>query len=505
MINQICTFQEALAYAQEEFLKIDFDAIKQSSIYLNLFEYYLMGTYPPLKAMAPIQEEEVFANATGVYNLYLHIPFCKQLCTFCHFAKEINAKDGRIESYLNAMHKEIDMVAKKINGKAKIKTVFFGGGTPSILRAPQIKKLFDHLYQAFDIEKDTEITFELHPGVVNQEDYDERIQTLKSCGVNRWVSGVQSMDNKVLKKLNRGHTTEEVYKLIEILKRNDINNLSLDLMYGLPYQTLENWYNSIVSLLTAGVDKYNVFPLMFKMSDPITLHYIKEPNIFPNEEERLLMHFMAEFLFSKHGFSSGPIFYYSKSILHSQQQKSKFEEIEETNLLPLGVSSFGYIGHTQYYHHLEIDGYIAAINNGRLPVYMGATLNIDERARRNIMFALRSDGINIPNYTKKFGVSPLEQFPEQFELLRKFNFIEEKSDHIILTRKGSIFADGIGLLFVSDEIKNRVKSTNSNEYKSARDSLLDKYDFSPIARINYQDAKVHFPKPVNRFEKENVE
>ena len=497
MLNQSCTLNNAISYAQEEFKKLNFDKIKQSPIYLNMFEYYLMGTYPPLKAMYPISVEEVFKDASGVYNLYLHIPFCQQLCTFCHFAKEINAKNDRIENYLDALHKEIDMVARRLTEGARIKTIFFGGGTPSILRAPQIEKLFTHLKQVFVISEETEITFELHPGVIHQKDYEERIEMLKACGVNRWVSGVQSMDDKVLKKLNRGHTSSDVYELVNILTKCNIHNLSLDLIYGLPYQTIENWYDSITQLLGAGVTKYNIFPLMFKISDPITLHYLKEPNIFPHEEQRYLMHFIAEYLYLENGFTTGPIFYYSRSPLHSQQQKSKFEEIEEVNLLPLGVSSFGYVGHTQYNNHLDINDYISTVNSGKIPVYLGYSLDIKERMRRNIMFSFRSDGINIPDYIAKFGVHPAQDFAKEFDLLKELNLIIQEDNYIKLTRHGTLFSDGISLLFVSNTVKKCVMETNSqNQSPHLRRNLLEKYDFSPIHRLDQRSAEKQFQYPV---------
>jgi oxygen-independent coproporphyrinogen-3 oxidase len=180
--------------------------------------------------------------------------------------------------------------------------------------------------------------------------------------------------------------------------------------------------------------------------------------------------------------------------MHSKQQKSKFEEIEEVNLLPFGVSSFGYVGNTQYYNHLDIDRYISAINEDQLPIYLGYELDDNERMRRHIMFSLRSKGITISRYIEKFGKNPLEIFSEQFNLLRRLNFIEVESDVIRLTRYGTLFADSISLLFVSDAIRERVKASNLVERQTARDSLIDKYDFSPIERLDYESAKDHFPK-----------
>lgn len=493
MLKQITSFESSIEFAKSQFEKINFEEIRKSGIYLDVFDYYLMGTYPSLKAMDSISTEEVLANAIGTYNLYIHIPFCQQLCTFCHFAKEVKAKQERIENYIKALCTEISMLAEKLKHQIDIKTIFFGGGTPSILQASQIKKIFEHLQQTFKYNQDeVEITFELHPGMIYEEGYEDRIQLLKSFGVNRWVSGVQTMDDKILKKLNRGHTSDDVYRFIDILRKNGINNLSIDLMYGLPYQTLENWYESIISLLNYGVDKFNIFPLMFKMSDPITFTYLKNPEIFPREADRFFMHFMAENIFLNNNFSNNPIFYYSKTKLHSLQQENKFEKIEEINLLPLGVSSFGYVGNTQFYNYPTIDEYMKSINDRKLPVWRGITLDIDERMRRTAMFSLRSNGINIDEYKSKFNTHPITAFPMQFELLSQLGLVKEENGFISLTQHGKLFSDGISLLFVSDAVKEKIKLTNAREKNHVRKSVLEKYDFSPISRVGQNDAKKSF-------------
>jgi|RhiMethySRZTD1v2_1073278.scaffolds.fasta_scaffold04817_7 coproporphyrinogen III oxidase-like Fe-S oxidoreductase len=480
-MTRIPTFQEALDAACAEVSSLDLQGLAEAGIYQRPFEYYLMGTYPPIKAMYPVGEDEVFSNATGNYNIYVHLPFCEQYCSFCHFTKEINPKADRVTAYLDSLLTEIDLTHRKLNGRIKAHTIYFGGGTPSYLRPRELERLFAKLRSRLGISEQTEISFELHPGVIRHDDYEERIKTIKAFGNNRWVFGVQSMDDAVLKKLNRGHTDKEVYGLLEILRRNGCDNLSLDLIYGLPYQTLENWYDTIISLLRAGVDKFNIFPLMFKASDPITLHYLKEPQIFPNGKTRLLMHFMMERILESQGFRRGPVLYYSKHQVHSSQQESKFDKIADVNLLPFGVSGFGYIGHTQYFNVCDISSYMQKTNAGEIPVWLGYTLPVEEQMRRAVMFSLRSNGVARAEFKRRFGVDAASKFHQQFATLRRFNLIDETAEHICLNKEGGLLADGIGTLFASDGIRGRILETNTRIENPRRD-LIEKHDFSPIGR-----------------------
>lgn len=484
-------YSEVLARAKEQYNKLPIQKFIDAEIYKSEFEYYLMGTYPPLKSMRPINEELVLQNASDKFDLYIHIPFCQQYCTFCHFAKEINAKDNRIEKYLDALHKEITLISNRLN-KPKIRTLFFGGGTPSILKPKQISKLFDKLYKEFSIEADAEISFELHPGLIRHADYEERLKILKQSGVSRWVSGVQSMDDRVLKKLNRGHNAKEVLQLIEMLNKNDIYNISLDLMYGLPYQTHETWYKTIYTLLDAGIEKFNIFPLMLKITDPIMVHYMKDKSIFPTQEEKFTAHFIADDILQNAGFKKGPVLYYAKSNHHSLQQESKFDVLADNDLIPLGVSSFGYIGNTQYYNMLKIDDYIESLNKGMLPIFLGKTNNIDEQMRRTVMFGLRSKGVSRTKFFKKYGIDPYDKFPREFDKLVALDLIEDRDDYITLNSYGSLFIDGISLLFVSDEIINSVQEYNRNNLNNPRENLIEKHDFTPIQRIDYKQAEKHF-------------
>jgi oxygen-independent coproporphyrinogen III oxidase len=475
-------FDDVVRAASARADRIDVAALRTAGIAAEGFEYYLLGTYPPLKAMHRIDEREAYENASGLYNVYVHIPFCQQYCTFCHFAKEINPDRSRVTAYLRGLRRELELLAARLPGGIVAQTVYFGGGTPSYLTARELEELLDALWAVVTPAPNCEVTFELHPRIVHDPEAATRIATVRDRGVNRWVFGVQSLNDAELRAINRGHTVAEVGELLGMLDAAGCRNVSLDLMFGLPQQTVESWYRTLQSVLDLGVTKLNIFPLMFKLTNPIATHYTKRPAEFADDRTRLLMHFVCEELLSRHGFSVGPIFYYSLTGQHSRQQTSKFTESDRVNLLPIGVSAFGYVGDTQFYNYCDIDSYLAAINEGHLPVWMGETLDMDARLRRAIMFGLRSDGVSRSACTRHYGADPLQVFAAEFQLLMALGVVElVDGDVLRLTGDGVAWADGAGALFASDQVRQRVEETNLT-ILNPRTDPREIHDYSPIAR-----------------------
>ncbi|MFE0132931.1 coproporphyrinogen-III oxidase family protein [Streptomyces sp. NPDC059037] len=473
-------FQEVAAEAEAALRELDLADLATAGILQPVENYYLIGTYPPLKAMEEMRGEDFLSGVGRNCSVYLHIPFCEQRCTFCHFAKEILPQQTRVERYLQALVKEMEIARGHI-GRPTARTVYFGGGTPSYLSADQIRRVFGSLRETIDIAPDAEITYELHPSVIDAPDYEERLDALAAAGVNRWVFGVQSMDDRILAKLNRGHTAADVQRLLKMLDDRDATNVSVDLIFGLPYQTMENWYSSIRSLVECGVEKFNIFPLMFKQADPISAHYRKNPEIFPDARGRLLMHFATEAIMKRLGFRRGPLFYYARADTHSQQQEDKYDSIEDINLLPFGVSGFGYVDQVQYYNDCSLDGYMASVESGKLPVWRGSRLPEEERMRRTLMFSLRSGGVDRDAYAARFGADPLERFRADLAPFLDRGLLELDGRVIRATDRGAPFVDSIALHLVSDDVRGRIRESNSRIVDVKRDPL-DRYDYSPIER-----------------------
>jgi oxygen-independent coproporphyrinogen-3 oxidase len=467
--------------AEAALATLPLDTLSQLGVQMPIEDYYLLGTYPPLKAMHPIAPAEALDGLSPSCNVYLHIPFCEQRCTFCHFAKEILPPGQRVARYVEALQWELGAVQAAVGGRPAADTVYFGGGTSSYLHADQITALFGSLRGHVQLRPGCEVTFELHPSVIDAPDYDDRLQALEEAGVNRWVFGAQSMNDRVLKKLNRGHDRRAVYRLLTLLGERGLDNYSVDLIFGLPYQTLEDWYETLHCLIVGGVRKFNIFPLMFKQADPISVHYRNHRELFPDARQRLLMHFMAEAMLFPLGYRRGPLFYYARSATHSRQQENKYDSIEDSNLLPFGASSFGYVGHTQYYNDPNISAYLETIDAGRLPVWRGVHLDTAERMRRTIMFALRSGGVDRADYRRRYGVDAVDEFERELGPLAEHALVTIDDQAVRLTDRGAPFADGIALRFVSENVMRLVRETNARIVDLKRDPV-DRYDFSPIGR-----------------------
>ena len=443
-------------------------------------ETYLTGTYPPLKAMRPAVASDVFAMVSDELNVYVHIPFCRQRCTFCHFAKEIKPGQSRVDVYLHALVAEMRRVASTL-GRRRARSVYFGGGTPSTLTPAEMRMLFAALHDTFVIDAATEFTFELHPQIVWDQDVArDKLTAMREAGVNRIAFGVQSLDDAVLKILNRGHAGQQVFDLLQLLHDEGMANVSVDLMYGLPDESLAGWSQTLTRLMDAGVSKFNIFPLFFKITDPVSRLYERHPERFPDAHQRLAAHAHAEALLHAKGFHRGPVLYYSRAEHHSRQQESKFDTIDDVNLLGLGVSAFGYLGSTQYYNHCDIDSYIAAVEGGQMPVWRAATLDGGELARRAVMFGLRSAGIDRQGFQARFGQFPEEQFPVLDEL-RERRLLELSGDVWATTAIGAYCVDTISSLFASPDVLARIEQTNA-DLPDRRHSPIEQYDFSPLGR-----------------------
>ncbi|ESW74509.1 coproporphyrinogen III oxidase family protein [Mesorhizobium sp. C280B] len=475
------SYSEALELAIDRSYDINLDMLRYRNLLLDTHNDYLVGTYPPLKAMGDLNAEQLLTNIAPSVDLYFHIPFCHQLCTYCHFGKEINPSSARVERYLAAITKEMMWSDAALEGKV-IETAFFGGGTPSFLTSLQLKALFNMINQRFDLSK-SEVSFELHPSLVRNPDAADRVSAVLEGGANRFVLGVQTLDSKILRILNRGHGVDEVTQVVKLLNGMGVGNLSLDLMYGLPEQTFRSWYDSLTGLLEMGIEKFNVFPLMFKSTDPIARQLARGRYQFSGSKERIIMHFMAEHILTALGYRHGPIFYWTKkSQPHSFQQSRKYDSWNDNNLVPFGVSGFGYMSKCQFYNEVDLDRYLTRVEAGDKPIWKGVPLSEDDLMRRTVMFALRSSGVLLSRFAREFGVPFETYFCRELETLKEAGLVFISNDGVLsLTSAGIINSGAVSLLFFSDQVLERV-AYNDSRITDKKTDLLEKHDYSPAGR-----------------------
>jgi oxygen-independent coproporphyrinogen-3 oxidase len=491
-MNQFPSYEETMAMADSAILRLDAASLRDAGLARDPLDYYLIATYPPLKAMDDITSDEVFRDAGPDHRVYVHVPFCEQYCTFCHYLKEINPKQDRVLRYLRALHRDIDITTARFANGLTARSIYYGGGTPSYLLPCQLDELLGHLHRSVTLPKDSEVIFELHPGVVRQPDYEERIRVLKAHGVRRYVFGIQSMDEAVLEKINRGHGRAEVFRMLDVLATHGCDDFSIDLIFGMPYQTTENWYATLRDLVDAGVQKFDIYPLMLKMTDPISTHYEREPEIFPTREERTRMQFMAEQMLYSLGYTKAPIGHYSRGSYRYAPVETlpRYLRVEGAGLVPFGVSGFGYVGHTQYYNYCSMKQYHDALEAGGSPVWRGVTLSLDERMRRVLMFSLRSRGLVLADFEECFGRLPQQAFPHEFARLDAAGLIRVDDGVLRLSPRGEAGATHVVSTFASNDVIERVRATN-RQLGPQRRGVLERFNYSPIDHVAPRVAGTH--------------
>ncbi|MDO9288288.1 MAG: radical SAM family heme chaperone HemW, partial [Thermodesulfovibrionales bacterium] len=372
--------------------------------------------------------------------LYIHIPFCIKKCIYCDFLS-VTYDESYAKEYVDALCKEL--VLKKDSARA-LKTIYIGGGTPTVLPSESIEKLFKCLKDNFHFSPSIEITVEANPGTLNES----KIGALLSPGVNRISIGVQSFNNNELKTLGRIHSSNDAVKAIEMIKKAGINNFSIDLMYGIPGQTMDSWRNTLsmaVNLSPTHISSYELTPEketplyeMIKseetnpLSPPFTkggmgglLNKIK----MPDEELVLDMYnFAIDYLASK-GCEHYEISNFALRgfrCIHNMNYWNRGEYIGA------GAGAHSFINGVRSKNTGDVKKYIETVNSGTIPEIESMRLTRTDDIKEFIFLGLRkTEGISILK-AKELGMN----IPASCKELIDEGYLEISGDYLRLTRKG---------------------------------------------------------------------
>lgn len=359
------------------------------------------------------------------FSVYVHVPFCVKKCAYCDFASG-PADVDRIEAYLDALENEIRLTVEswnpeKIYGHNRPETLFIGGGTPSTLDSRQFQRIVDALGAVFDLSSLNEFTVEVNPGTVNPL----LLETYRSNGVDRVSMGVQSFDDRILKRLGRIHTASQVMESYSLIRESGIPRVSLDLMLGLPGQTMATLECDVEKAVSMGPDHLSVYSLIIEEGTPLQLSHQLEPLDLPEEDVERIMYWRAVELMASNGYV--------------QYEISNFAKLGEESLhnsvywhcgdyYGFGLSAHGRIDGIRYGNDETMEGYIGAISQGSLPMVEENRLTEDEFIEEWIMMGLRMNA----------GLDPTRLEPAQKEL-----FMEKYTERLALAvQEGYIIVDG---------------------------------------------------------------
>lgn len=473
-----CTFDKSerkkwIEQATADYTESKIGELNKVGLNRTFLDYYLLGLYAPLKSMYPVKklgnlDSFIKEMPSNEVDFYFHFPFCKtdkgKKCTFCHFYKiHVKDKNPFEKKYLSRAKKEI-LFYKKLLGNIRVRSIYFGGGTPSLMSLQGLKDITSFLNEKFEIAKDAEKKFEIHSSSGQDTTLlEKKLEVLKDFGVTNIVIDIQTFNKSSLASISRGNASiKDMLLTIQKCQEHGFNHFTTALMLGLPFETVETFALTLQKILAVkSIETINTFLLMFREHDPITQQLEKHPEQFCSEKERDIMNIMARNVFLERGFREGPIFYFNKAEQIPKQQTCKFEC---ENLLGIGPSAFGYLNSKktamQYFNMPNLEEYCKSIDNGKIPIWRGALMNKNEQARRKIIFGMNNCAvINKESIFREFGFDVDKELGQYVKAFESLGLINNTADSISLTKKGLMRAEEITYFFASEEVRNRQHRT----------------------------------------------
>jgi len=388
-------------------------------------------------------------------GLYIHIPFCKSRCIYCGFYSTTRLEQR--QKYVDALCKEMILrrgyrsegvkelrssdnteatnnlsTCQLANLPTKINTIYLGGGTPSQLSIAQLEQLFIYINKVYSIGDDAEVTMECNPDDIT----DDYVQAISRLPINRVSMGVQTFDDNRLRFLHRRHSSENVYKAVERLRQAGINNISIDLMYGFPNQTVDEWRLDMEKAISLNVEHISAYSLMFEEGTPL-FKMLESKKIKEADEEQSLEMFNSLIdTLTAAGYEHYEISNFAKPGFRSRHNSSYWQGIP---YIGIGAAAHSYDIKTRQWNVSDIDEYIKSIDKGIIPMEY-ETIDDDTRYNDTITTALRTaEGIDMTSLSTKHRdhcLASAETYIAQ-------GLLELKNNRLRITRKGIFVSDMI--------------------------------------------------------------
>jgi oxygen-independent coproporphyrinogen-3 oxidase len=362
---------------------------------------------------------------------YIHIPFCAQKCSYCDFHFSTN------HSYQAEMVAALCMELKirsEVWKNEQFQTIYFGGGTPSVLTLDQLRILIEEVKINYQVSDQVEITLECNPDDCSLEN----LTAWKKVGVNRLSIGIQSFNDEQLKWMNRSHSASDSLRAVQHAKQVGFDELSLDLMYGLPNMTLEEWKNQLLQIMALNPEHISAYCLTVEQRTALS-KWVKEGKLVVSSNEQQSEQF--ELLVStlkQAGYEQYEISNFARNEHYSKHNTSYWKGVK---YLGIGPSAHGYNGKERYWNQANNKIYLAALKQGNLPETI-ETLSSFDRFNETLMIGLRT----------KWGVSKLQLFEnispdeEWFKIVKDYEdekLLIETPERLVLTESGRLLADAI--------------------------------------------------------------
>lgn len=366
-------------------------------------------------------------------GIYLHIPFCKTRCIYCDFYT--GTDESEKEAFAEALCTEIRLRRKETS--EPVKTVYWGGGTPSRLNGKQFERIFNALFSEFPLEKEAEITLEANPDDLSPA----YIDTLARLPFNRISIGTQSFNDKELKFLSRRHSAQQAVEAVELCREAGFRNISLDLMYGLPNQTLEIWRQNLRQTVELNIPHVSAYHLIYEEKTKL-YKLLRQHKIQPVSDELSIEMFSTLIdTLTQNGFEQYEISNFAKDKNYSKHNTSYWKN---EKYLGLGPAAHSFDGDNRSWNAASLATYIETLRSGKRPLQETERLTLPEKYNECILTGLRTAwGVDLEVLKTRFGEEFLNFCLKSARKYIDANLLKTEGHSLKLTRKGIFVSDGI--------------------------------------------------------------
>jgi oxygen-independent coproporphyrinogen-3 oxidase len=367
-------------------------------------------------------------------SIYIHIPFCDHKCIYCDFYSIIT--HDSIQIYLGALKKEIEYFARDFSSGRKFTTIFFGGGTPSLLAPHQIEEIIFQLKNNFTVSEDAEITLETNPGTVDEMKLKEFIK----AGINRISIGIQTFDDDELKFLTRIHNKQTAIDTLWLAKEVGFKNISVDLIFNLPKQTKEKWLLNLQTAIALPISHLSAYSLILERGTILNKLVLDKKVVLQDEDyDAELYELTIEFL-TRNKFNQYEV---SNFALNGFECKHNLAYWQYKDYLGFGTSAHSFVNSKRWWNYSSLNFYVDSVMKKGNAVIGEETLNEQQQIEEFVMLALRSDGLDVDHFKKRFGVNWFGQRKKVIDNYFDNGFITREYNRIRLTPKGYLVCDEI--------------------------------------------------------------
>lgn len=356
-------------------------------------------------------------------GVYIHIPFCEKKCGYCDFLSFLLPCEDRVADYVLGVKKELALWAERLE-RPRATSLYIGGGTPSILLPANLEDIFRSVKEYYSPEAGCEFTLEANPGTLSPA----KLREIAAIGVNRLSLGVQAMDDRLLKNMGRIHTRDEAGEAVDLARRAGIQNISVDLMYGLPGQTLEDWKDTLENVIRLQPEHISAYGLTLEPNTLWGEQHARGKLLLPDEEICVTMYETCREVLSQAGYLQYEISNFARPGYECRHNLAYWYR---KPYIGVGLGAASFVGGTRYRNHTDFEEYLQAVSGGLLPIAEEEHLSPEQAMAETIFLNLRTwKGISLRKFEQQFGRDIYTVFPTELQLLERTGVLVREGHRI---------------------------------------------------------------------------